>query len=90
VSGRKAAAALLATGLALGAAPAAKAGSLSIYISEDQAQQHCPHDTIVWLNVTTRVYALKGQPVYGHGQKSAFACKAEADAAGARSALKGP
>jgi hypothetical protein len=63
--------------------------SLSVYASEDQAQQHCPRDTIVWLNVETRAYSLKGQRSYGRGRNSAYACKSEADAAGARSSLNG-
>lgn len=83
-------AALVAASLSMAAAPAAQAGSLSIYGSEVQAQQHCPHDTIVWLNLPSRVYYLKGQRAYGRGQQSAYACKAEADGAGARSALNGP
>jgi hypothetical protein len=76
-----------AASLALAAMPTVLAGSLSVYRSADQAQQHCPHDTIVWLNVATRVYYLKGARLYGHGQNSAYACKSEADGAGAHSAL---
>lgn len=71
------------------AAPALLAGSLSIYTEEDQAQQHCPHDSIVWLDLPRRVYYLKGQRPYGHGKTGAYACKSEADGAGARNALNG-
>jgi hypothetical protein len=81
--------AFAAANLALAAVPAALAGSLSIYRSADQAQQHCPHDTIVWLNLATRTYYLKGERPFGHGQKSAYACKSEAEGAGAHSALNG-
>jgi hypothetical protein len=80
---------LLLAVLLMTGAPAVHATSLSIYGSEDQAQQHCPHDTIVWLNLPARVYYQKGQRPYGHGQHSAYACKAEADGAGARNSLNG-
>lgn len=64
--------------------------SVSIYPSADQARQHCPHDVIVWLNLQSHVYYLDGQRWYGRGTNSAYACKGEADAAGAHRSLKGP
>jgi hypothetical protein len=82
-------AAVVAANLVLGVVPAARAGSLSIYRAAGEAQQHCPHDTIVWLNLATRLYYLKGERLYGHGPNSAYACKSEADGTGARSALNG-
>ncbi len=64
--------------------------SVSIYRSEDQARQHCPRDVIVWLDLQNHVYYLNGQRWYGRGKNGAFACKGEADSAGAHSSLKGP
>lgn len=76
--------------LLLAGAPAIEAAnSLSLYTSADQAQQHCPHDTVVWLNLPTRVYHFKGQRWYGRTKNGAYVCKTEADAAGARGSLNG-
>ncbi len=70
--------------------PAVQAAiSLSLYTSQEQAQQHCPHDTVVWLNLPTRVYHLQGQRWYGRTKNGAYVCKREADAAGARRSLNG-
>ncbi len=74
----------------LTAPPAVQAaGSLSLYTSEDLAQQHCPRDVVVWLNLPTRVYHLKGQRWYGRTKNGAYVCKTEADAVGARGSLNG-
>jgi len=40
---------LLAVGPALGA-------GMMMFKSEQQAQQHCPSDTVVWLNTTNATY----------------------------------
>ncbi len=65
------------------------ASSLSLYTSQEEAQQHCPRDTVVWLNLPTRVYHFQGQRWYGRTKNGAYVCKREADAAGARSSLNG-
>jgi hypothetical protein len=41
-------------GVALALSPDA---SLSTFSSEVQAQQHCPKDTVVWLNLPTGIYS---------------------------------
>ena len=40
---------LLAVGSALGA-------GMMMFKTEQQAQQHCPSDTVVWLNTTNATY----------------------------------
>jgi hypothetical protein len=50
---------LLAIGSALGA------GMMTL-TSEQKAQQHCPSDTVVWLNTTNATYHFKGERWYGH------------------------
>ena len=51
--------------------------------SAAQAQAHCPEDTVVWLNTEKDVYRMPGQKGYGRAKFSAYACRKEADAAGA-------
>lgn len=83
------ASAVLAILLLVGTPAVQAASSSSLYTSEDQAQAHCPHDSIVWLNLPTRVYHFQGQRWYGRTKNGAYVCKREADAAGARSSLNG-
>ena len=52
--------------------------------SERQAQQHCPQDTIVWVNSKTGVYHLKGERWYGATKEGVYMCKKDADAEGDR------
>lgn len=48
------------------AAPAfAAEPSASLFKTEATAQQHCPKDTVVWLNTKSGVYYFKGQRWYG-------------------------
>jgi hypothetical protein len=68
-------------GVALALSPNAP---LSTFPSEAQAQQHCPRDTVVWLNLPTSVYHYKGQRWYGNTIPGAFVCRSEADQAGDR------
>ena len=66
-------------GTALALSPSAP---LSTFPSETQAQQHCPGETVVWLNFPTGVYHYKGQRWYGTTVPGAFVCRSEADQAG--------
>jgi hypothetical protein len=70
-----------------GAAYAASQPPLSN--TEQQAQQHCPSDTVVWLNLPTGIYHLKGQRWYGRTNGDACACRKEADQAGDRATRNG-
>jgi hypothetical protein len=64
-------------------------GPLLTFASEQQAQQHCPTDTIVWVNLPTGIYHYKGQRWYGNTNSGAYVCKAEADQAGDRGSRNG-
>jgi hypothetical protein len=76
--------------LALGAASIGDAaGSLSLFPTEQEAQQHCPLDTVAWLNLPTGIYHFKGQRWYGRTKTGAYVCKQEADQAGDRPSLNG-
>jgi hypothetical protein len=70
----------------LGAAPAF---ALDQFTSETQAQQHCPKDTVVWLNLPSMIWHYKGQRWYGNTIHGAYVCEKEAATAGARATRNG-
>ena len=55
---------------------------LTAFRTEEQAQTHCPKDTVVWLDPQSGVYYFKGHGSYGRSNAGRYACRAEADAAG--------
>ncbi len=81
---------LLAILIGLAPAPALALLSVSFYASDQLAQQHCPHDTVVWLSFTSGHYYRKGQAWSATAAHGAFVCKGEADRAGAREAAGQP
>ena len=76
-------------GLALSLSLALPAFALETFNDEAKAQQHCPKDTVVWLNLPTMIWHYKGQRWYANTIHGAFACKEEAAAAGARGTKNG-
>jgi hypothetical protein len=65
------------------------AAAPTIFPTEEQAPQHCPRDTVVWLNLPTGIYHFKGERWYGRTKNGAFVCMKEADAAGDRATRNG-
>jgi hypothetical protein len=63
--------------------------SLATFPSEQVARQHCPADTVVWLNLPSGVYHFKGERWYGNTKSGAYACQREADHAGDRATRNG-
>ena len=61
------------------AALAVPAFALETFTDEAKAQQHCPKDIVVWLNLPTMIWHYKGQRWYANG---AYACEKEAGAVG--------
>jgi hypothetical protein len=59
------------------------------YDTEDEAQDHCPRDTVVWLNTTNDVWHEKGTRNYGNTYFGAYVCRHEAAAAGGHESLDG-
>jgi hypothetical protein len=57
--------------------------------TEEEAQKHCPADTVVWVNTASGVYHYKGQRWYGRTKQGAYECKKEADAEGDRPTRNG-
>ena len=87
---RRAAYYLLALALiVLCAAGTGLAAELTTFTNEQDAQQHCPSDTIVWLNLPTGIYHLKGERWYGRTRHGAYVCEKEADRAGDRPTRNG-
>jgi hypothetical protein len=60
----------------------APASSQVMFGAEQQAQQHCPKDTVVWLNIPTSIYHMPGMRWYGATKHGAYVCQGEADKAG--------
>jgi hypothetical protein len=56
---------------------------------EEQAKQHCPGDTVVWLNIPTHIYHFKGMRWYGNTKMGVYVCRKEADAEGDRPTRNG-
>jgi hypothetical protein len=62
---------------------------LSVFQTETQAQQHCPNDTVVWLDLHKRIYYIKGQRLFAQGRTGLFVCQKEASASRYRRSLLG-
>jgi len=73
----------------LGVALAFSAYSLDTFISEAQAQHHCPKDVVVWLNLPTMIWHTKGERWYGITKHGAYVCREEAAKEGARGSRNG-
>ena len=69
--------------LALACAACAQSPTvLTAYRTEQQAQAHCPKDTVVWVDPQSMIYSLKGHGSYGRSNAGRYACRGEADGAG--------
>jgi hypothetical protein len=62
---------------------------LATFPNEQQAQQHCPADTVVWVNLPSGVYHFKGERWYGNTRSGGYVCQREADHAGDRATRNG-
>jgi hypothetical protein len=63
--------------------------ALETFPDEAKAQQHCPKDVVVWLNLPTMIWHYKGQRWYANTIHGAYACEKEAGAAGAKGTRNG-
>jgi hypothetical protein len=41
---------------------------------EQEAQKHCPNDTVLWLNIPTHICHMPGTRWYGATKSGAFGC----------------
>jgi hypothetical protein len=56
------------------------------FASEAQAKAHCPLDTVVWVNLSSKVYHFSGTRNYGNTKSGAYMCEGGTSAAGMRAA----
>jgi hypothetical protein len=75
--------------IAAGMAGSAVAVPLTPFRYEDQAQRHCPADTVVWLDFRKGIYYSRGQKPYGQSFDGGYVCKHEARASRYRGSLLG-
>jgi hypothetical protein len=71
------------------AGPAPSAGTpegAGQFATEAQAKGHCPVDTVVWVNLRSRIYHFSGTHNYGNTKNGAYMCEGETAAAGMRAA----
>jgi nitrous oxide reductase accessory protein NosL len=62
---------------------------LSLFRTALQAQQHCPNDSVVWIDARKRIYYVDGQRLYSQGGTGTFVCRKEARRSGYRRSLFG-
>lgn len=69
------------------ATPAAKTPTdAGQFAEESQAKAHCPSDTVVWANLSSKVYHFQGATDYGKTKRGAYVCEKDASAQGFRAA----
>ena len=66
---------------------AAPTGSAQ-FATESQAKSHCPGDTVVWANLSSKVYHFAGYKNYGDTKHGAYMCERDATAQGLRAAKR--
>jgi hypothetical protein len=64
-------------------ASAAPAG-LNQFSTQADAQRHCPPDTVVWVNLRSKIYHYAGHKSYGNTKAGAYMCERETAAQGMR------
>lgn len=65
------------------------ADGLTLFSTETSAQEHCPNDEVVWLNLPTGIWHKKGARWYGVTKHGAYVCKQKAALSGDRQSLDG-
>jgi hypothetical protein len=76
---------LLAIALALSCGACGHSPEVLVaFRTEQQAQEHCPKDTVVWVDPQSGGYHLKGGGSYGHAEPGRYTCRGEAERAGMR------
>ena len=67
-------------------APAAASTGANQYATEAQAKARCPSDTVVYVNLTSKIYHFAGHKDYGNLKNGAYMCEKDTAGAGARAA----
>ena len=63
-------------------APAAAAAGKGQYATEAEAKASCPTDTVVWVNLRSKVYHLSSSRNYGQTKQGAYMCEKDSVGAG--------
>jgi hypothetical protein len=58
------------------------------FASETEAKASCPGDTVVWANLSSKVYHYATAKTYGKTKRGAYICEKSTAAAGFRAAKK--
>ena len=71
-----------------GRAPSVSANPVGAneFSTEAQAKARCPSDTVVWVNLTSKIYHFSGTKNYGNTKHGAYMCERDTAAAGMRAA----
>ena len=56
------------------------------FSTEAEAKARCPTDTVVWVNLKSKIYHFSGTRNYGETKKGAYICERDATAEGMRAA----
>ncbi|SRR6266540_2376781 len=54
------------------------------FATEAEAKASCPTDSVVWVNLRSKVYHASGSKAYGKTKRGAYMCEKESVAAGFR------
>ena len=54
------------------------------YATKSEARASCPTDTIVWVNLSSKIYHAGGRRSFGKTKRGAYMCEKESVAAGFR------
>lgn len=54
------------------------------YTSEADAKASCPADTVVWVNLNSKIFHYSGNKSYGTTKSGAYMCEKETTSAGFR------
>lgn len=68
------------------AAPATGVAGTNQFASDAQAKAKCPSDTVVWVNLDSKIYHFAGKKEYGTTKSGTYMCEKDATASGARAA----
>lgn len=71
---------------AASAAPASAAAGSGQFATEAQAKLRCPRDTVVWVNLESKIYHFAGHKDYGHTKSGTYMCERNTAAEGFRAA----
>ena len=63
--------------------------ALEQFNTEQAAQNSCPGDKVVWLNLPTGVYHYRHQRWYGATKNGAYVCEKDAIKSGKRASKRG-